>query len=87
MHSFSMRPAKYFYDKPLTKYLDSKTVLIYRPHPVCVNGGGDEGVICAHHILKWHYVYIFSILFVYFSTSRNSQHSGPAFPILSDAAT
>jgi len=34
MHSFSMRPAKYFYDKPLTKYLDSKTVLIYRPHPV-----------------------------------------------------
>ncbi len=36
MHSFSMRPAKYFYDKPLTKYLDSKTVLIYRPHPVLV---------------------------------------------------
>ncbi len=34
MHSFSMRPAKYSYDKPLTKYLDSKTVLIYRPHPV-----------------------------------------------------
>jgi hypothetical protein len=34
MHSFSMRPAKYFYDKPLTKYLDSKTVLIYCPHPV-----------------------------------------------------
>ncbi len=36
MHSFSMRPAKYFYDKPLTKYLDPKTVLIYRPHPVHV---------------------------------------------------
>ncbi len=35
MHSFSMRPAKYFYDKPLPKYLDPKTVLIYRPHPVC----------------------------------------------------
>ena len=34
MHSFSMRPAKYFYDKPLTIYLDSKTVLIYRPHHV-----------------------------------------------------
>jgi hypothetical protein len=34
MHSFSMRPAKYFYDKPLPKYLDPKTVLIYRPHPV-----------------------------------------------------
>jgi hypothetical protein len=35
MHSFSMRPAKYFYDKPLPKYLDPKTVLIYCPHPVC----------------------------------------------------
>ncbi len=34
MHSFSMRPAKYFYDKPLPKYLDPKTVLTYRPHPV-----------------------------------------------------
>jgi hypothetical protein len=31
MHSFSMRPAKYFYDKPLPKYLDPKTVLIYHP--------------------------------------------------------
>ena len=34
MHSFSMRPSKYFYDEPLPKYLDLKTVLIYRPHPV-----------------------------------------------------
>jgi hypothetical protein len=34
MHSFSMRPAKYFYDNPLPNYLDPKTVLIYRPHPV-----------------------------------------------------
>jgi hypothetical protein len=34
MHSFSMRPSKYFYDEPLPKYLDPKTVLIYRPHPV-----------------------------------------------------
>jgi hypothetical protein len=34
MPSFSMRPAKYFYDKPLPKYLDTKTVLIYLPHPV-----------------------------------------------------
>ncbi len=25
---------KYFYDKPLPKYLDPKIVLIYRPHPV-----------------------------------------------------
>jgi hypothetical protein len=37
MPSFSMRPAKYFYDNPLPKYLDPKTVLIYRPHPVCKN--------------------------------------------------
>jgi hypothetical protein len=29
-----MRPAKYFYDNPLPKYLDPKTVLIYCPHPV-----------------------------------------------------
>ncbi len=35
MISFKMRPSKYFYDKPLPKNLDSKTVLIYRPHPVC----------------------------------------------------
>ncbi len=34
MPSFSMRPAKYIYDKPLPKYLDPKTVLIYLPHPV-----------------------------------------------------
>ncbi len=34
VQSFSMRPAKCFYDKPLPKYLDPKTVLIYRPHPV-----------------------------------------------------
>jgi hypothetical protein len=34
MPSFSMRPAKYFYDNPLPKYLDPKTVVIYRPHPV-----------------------------------------------------
>jgi hypothetical protein len=34
MPSFLMRPAKYFYDKPLPKYLDPKTVLIYLPHPV-----------------------------------------------------
>jgi hypothetical protein len=31
-----MRPSKYFYDKPLPKYLDPKTVLIYRPPPVYV---------------------------------------------------
>jgi hypothetical protein len=48
MHSFSMRLAKYFYDKPLPKYLDPKTVLIYRPHPVEISlytifGGGGGG--------------------------------------------
>jgi hypothetical protein len=32
MCSFSMRPAKYFYDKPLLKCLDPKTNLY--PHPV-----------------------------------------------------
>ncbi len=37
MHSFSMRPAKYFYDNPLPNYLDPKTVLIYRPHPVLLS--------------------------------------------------
>jgi hypothetical protein len=36
MHSFSMRPAKYLYDQPLPKYLDPKTVLIYRLHLVFV---------------------------------------------------
>ncbi len=34
MPSFSMRAGKYFYDKPLPKNLDPKTVLIYFPHPV-----------------------------------------------------
>ncbi len=38
MPSFSMRPTKYFYDKPLPKYLDPKTVLIYLPHPVLYVG-------------------------------------------------
>jgi hypothetical protein len=32
--SFSMRPSKYFYDKPLPKCLDPKTILIYHTHPV-----------------------------------------------------
>jgi hypothetical protein len=36
-----MRPSKYFYDKPLPKYLDSKTVLIYHPHPVVQGTEGD----------------------------------------------
>jgi hypothetical protein len=41
-----MRPAKYFYDKPLHKHLDPKTVLIYRLHPVyctLLRGGGGGG--------------------------------------------
>ncbi len=43
MLSFYMRPFKYFYDKPLPKYIDSKNVLIYRPHPVHLWGTGGEG--------------------------------------------
>ncbi len=31
---FNETPANYFYDKPLPKYLDPKTVLISLPHPV-----------------------------------------------------
>jgi hypothetical protein len=34
MHSFPMSAAKHFYDNPLSLYLDPKSVLIYRPHPV-----------------------------------------------------
>ncbi len=34
MGSFLMNVAKNFCDKLLPKYLDSKTVLIYCPHPV-----------------------------------------------------
>ncbi len=34
MGSFPMNVAKYFCDYPFCKYLDSKTVLIYCPHPV-----------------------------------------------------
>ncbi len=34
MGSFPMSVANNFCDQPLSKYLDSKTVLIYCPHPV-----------------------------------------------------
>ncbi len=34
MDSFPIRVANNFCDKLLPKYLDSKTVLIYCPHPV-----------------------------------------------------
>jgi hypothetical protein len=34
MGSFPLSVANCFCDQPLAKYLDSKTVLIYRPHPV-----------------------------------------------------
>jgi hypothetical protein len=48
MPSFSMRPAKYFYDNPLPKYLDPKTVLIYRPHPVvCTVRGTVHSVVAS----------------------------------------
>ncbi len=35
MGSFPMSVVNNFCDQPLPKYLDSKTVLIYCPHPVC----------------------------------------------------
>jgi hypothetical protein len=35
MGTFPMSVANNFCDTPLPKYLDSKTVLIYHPHPVC----------------------------------------------------
>ena len=60
MHSFSMRPSKYFYDKPLPKYLDPKTVLIYRPHPVFINNmclanyGASEAVYPCNVVKKIH---------------------------------
>ena len=34
MGIFPMSVANNFCDMPLPKYIDSKTVLIYRPHPV-----------------------------------------------------
>jgi hypothetical protein len=42
-----MRPSKYFYDKPLPKILDSKTVLIYRPHPVYSGDAETEAIIAS----------------------------------------
>jgi hypothetical protein len=50
MSSYSMKPAKYFYDKPLPKYLDPKTVLIYLLHPVgslSSNNSSVEHRICS----------------------------------------
>ncbi len=46
--SFPMSVAKNFCDQPLRKYIDSKTVLIYRPHPVlfiCSFGCADVVLI------------------------------------------
>jgi hypothetical protein len=61
--SFSVRPAKYFYDKPLPKYLDPKIVLIYLPHPVC------GSVLFA---LKSRFYYsCLSILLMAYGTVRN----------------
>ncbi len=36
MCSFPKSAGKHFYDNPLPKYFDPKTVLIYRPHPVYI---------------------------------------------------
>ncbi len=52
MPTFSMRPAKYFYDNPLPIYLDPKTVLIYRPHPVyCIHVYSVQGGVGAYGFL------------------------------------
>jgi hypothetical protein len=40
MGSFLMSVANNFCDQPLPQYLDSKTVLIYRPHPVLIGQNG-----------------------------------------------
>ncbi len=47
-----MRPSKYFYDKPLPKYLDSRTVLIYRPHPVLVARSANDVSFRASPVIK-----------------------------------
>ncbi len=62
MHSFSMRPAKYFYDNPLPNYLDPKTVLIYRPHPV-------EGIL---HIVLSQQLYRYLVPLLFYRSSEYS---------------
>ncbi len=42
MGIFPMSVANNFCDMPLPKYIDSKTVLIYRPHPVSFLKGNEE---------------------------------------------
>jgi hypothetical protein len=73
MPSFSMRPAKYFYDKPFPKYLDPKTVLIY-----CTNIARTANVRTRHftpyvyrlsdnlrkvYIHKLHYTVVYKAVF------------------------
>jgi hypothetical protein len=55
-----MRPSKYFYDKPLPKYLDLKTVLIYRPHPVNMNTCKIKPHISIYKQHCTMYIHIFS---------------------------
>jgi hypothetical protein len=43
--SYSMSASIHFYDKPLSRYLDPKTVHIYRPHPVKELSNPLPGVI------------------------------------------
>ncbi len=47
MGSFPMNVAKYFCDYWFCKYLDSKTVLIYCPHPV---QGADGQALPGGHV-------------------------------------
>ncbi len=61
-----MRPSKYFHDKPLHKYLDSKTVLIYHPHPV----------------QDLYYVHVYRIIVLLYFRMENFVSSGLSFGAL-----
>ncbi len=55
MSSFPMSVANNFCDLWLSKYLDSKTVLIYCPHPVlCFDTGKGGGRVEPERILEGH---------------------------------
>jgi hypothetical protein len=55
MDSFPMSVVNNFCDKLLSKYLDSKTVLIYCPHPVDEKGlPGEDGRADLWQTGGWH---------------------------------
>ncbi len=47
MGIFPMSVANNFCDMPLPQYLDLKTVLIYRPHPVYAHLRAGDGITAA----------------------------------------